>query len=293
MKILVISKSSQLYSSQRIIAEAQELGLDTKHLDIYESSHWSENERSSSTVVFNRYSGILYDDYDLQLCQSWKNNGALILNPIDELQTFRDKLSTHIFLNNLEVSCIPTRAIRGNVTRESLDNFIDFASDPSIHEDEYIIKPTRSNKGLGMSLCRGIDSLYTQLESYYHFKDQRFIIQPRMKGIREYRIFFIDQTIIGAFEKHSKRQDEFRLNAERSECFAINPEDLSDELISFFKVIRRNTNLFYGGIDILETEKQHYLLEVNPCPGFEALEKVCNVNVAKELITRVHQNIVN
>lgn len=293
MKILVISKSSQLYSSQRITEEAQKLGLDTKHLDIYESSHWRENERSSSTVVFNRYSGILYDDYDLQLCQSWKNNGALILNPIDELQVFRDKLSTHIFLNNLEVNCVPTRAIRGKVTRDGLESIIDFTPSASAIDDEYIIKPTRSNKGLGMSLCRGIDSLYTQLESYYHFKDQRFIIQPRMKGIREYRIFFIGETIIGAFEKHSKRKDEFRLNAERSECFSINPEDLSDDLVSFFKTIKRNTNLFYGGIDILETEEQHYLLEVNPCPGFEALEKVCNINVAKELITRVHQSIVN
>ncbi len=293
MKILVISKSSQLYSSQRIMEEAQKLGLETKHLDVYDASHWSENERSSSTVVFNRYSGILYDDYDLQLCQSWKNNGALILNPIEELQTFRDKLSTHIFLNNLEVSCVPTRAIRGKVTRDSLEGIIDFPPSASVHEDEYIIKPTRSNKGLGMSLCRGMDSLYTQLESYYHFKDQRFIIQPRMKGIREYRLFFIGQSVVGAFEKHSKRQDEFRLNAERSECFSIDPKDLSDELTSFFKVIQRNTNLFYGGIDILETDNQLYLLEVNPCPGFEALEKVCDINIAKELITRVHQNIVN
>lgn len=293
MKILVISKSSQLYSSKRIIEEAYNLGLETKHLDIYESSHWRENDRSSSTVVFNRYSGIQYDDYDLQLCQSWNNLGTLILNPIQELQTFRDKLSTHILLNNLEVNCIPTRAIRGLSSREEIESIVDFGGSSEFVDNEFIIKPTRSNKGLGMSLCRGIDSLYTQLESYYHFKDQRFIIQPRVNGIREYRLFFIGQKIVGAFEKHSKRQDEFRLNAQRSECFAISPEDLSEELVTFFKVIRRNTNLFYGGIDILETQDQHYLLEVNPCPGFEMLEKVCEVNIAKELISRVHQNIVN
>ncbi|WP_290731792.1 hypothetical protein [Halobacteriovorax sp. JY17] len=293
MKILVISKSRQLYSSKRLLEEAVSLGLETKHLDIYESSHWRENETSSAAVVFNRYSGILYDDFDLQLCQSWKNKGSLILNPIPELQIFRDKLSSHVFLNNLEVNCVPTRAIRGAVTRENLDSIIDFTPSDSSFENEYIIKPTRSNKGLGMSLCRGMDSLYTQLESYYHFKDQRFIIQPRLRGVREYRIFFVGQKIIGAFEKHSKRQDEFRLNAERSECFSIRPQDLSPELTSFFQTIRRNTNLFYGGIDILETEDQHFLLEVNPCPGFEMLEKVCEINVAKELITRVHQNIVN
>ncbi|ATH08266.1 hypothetical protein BIY24_09985 [Halobacteriovorax marinus] len=293
MKILVISKNSQLYSSARLLAEAQSLGLESKHQDIYQSSHWTENERSSSTVVFNRYSGILFDDYDLQLCQSWKNKGSLILNPIEELQIFRDKLSSHIFLNNLELSCIPTRAIRGALSREEIEEVIDFNDIPGQCPNEYIIKPTRSNKGLGMSLCRGIDSLYTQLESYYHFGDQRFIIQPRMRGIREYRLFFIEDQIIGAFEKHAKRQDEFRLNAQRSECFAIEPENLSEELISFFQTIRRNTHLFYGGIDILETENQFFILEVNPCPGFETLEEVCRVNVAKELISRVHQSMVN
>ena len=293
MKILVISKNRQLYSSKRILEEAQGLGLETKHVDIYDASHWRENETSSAAVVFNRYSGILHDDFDLQLCQSWKNKGSLILNPIPELQTFRDKLSTHIFLNNLEVSCVPTRAVRGNTSREALDSIIDFPASSSIVDKEYIIKPTRSNKGLGMSLCRGKDSLYTQLESYFHFKDQRFIIQPRVKGLREYRLFFAGEEIIGAFEKHPNSSGDFRLNAQRSECFPIIPEDLSPELTSFFQVIKRSTNLFYGGIDILETEDQLFLLEVNPCPGFEMLEKVCKVNVAKELVSRVHKSIVN
>jgi ribosomal protein S6--L-glutamate ligase len=144
-----------------------------------------------------------------------------------------------------------------------------------------------------MSLCRGEDSLFTQLESYYYFKDQRFIIQPKVKGVREYRLFFIDNDIVGAFEKRLKNKDEFRKNAERSHCIPITPKDLSPKLTSFFHMIKRNTNLFYGGIDILETDKELFLLEVNPCPGFETLEQVCEVNIAKELVNRIHQSFVN
>ncbi|OUR99989.1 hypothetical protein A9Q84_02860 [Halobacteriovorax marinus] len=293
MKVLVISQNSQLYSSSRLLQEAKQLDLPCRHVNIYETGHWSELESSDASVVFNRYSGIKYDDFDLQLCQSWKNQGALILNPVDETLTFRDKLSSHIFMNNLEVACSPTRAIRGDIPIELLEDIINFPKSDCFYEDEYIIKPTRSNKGYGISLCRGFDSLQSQLESYYYLKDQRFIIQPRIKGIREYRLFFVGQNIVGAFEKNGIHQNEFRLNANRSECFKIEPRDLSEGILSFFHEIRRNTNLFYGGIDLIETNDNLFLLEVNPCPGFETLEKVCEVNVAKELIDHVRNSFSN
>lgn len=293
MKVLVISQNSQLYSSMRIIQEAKHLDLPCRHVNIYEKGLWSEMESCSSSIVFNRYSGIKHDDFDLQMCKSWKNQGALILNPIEETLTFRDKLSSHIFLNNVEVSCCPTKAIRGEVSNNVLDEVINFPKSDSFVENEFIIKPTRSNKGFGISLCRGIDSLRSQLESYYYLKDQRFIIQPRIKGIREYRLFFVGENIVGAFEKQGRDESEFRLNADRSECFNINPRDLSEEILVFFHQVRRNTDLFYGGIDLIQTEENIFLLEVNPCPGFETLEKICEVNVAKELIDHVLKSFSN
>jgi ribosomal protein S6--L-glutamate ligase len=293
MKVLVISQNSQLYSTSRLLQEATALNIPIGQMNIYESGTWSEGQKCTSTVVFNRFSGVKYDDFDLQLASSWADQGSLILNPVDDTRIFRDKLSSHIFLSNLELPMPETKAIRGKLSRDRIDDVLNFNNHEDIFEEEYLIKPTRGNQGHGISLCRGRDALLSQLESYFYLQDQRYIIQPRLKIKREYRLFFIGQEIFASFEKHQKDTLDFRLNASRSECYKIIPNELSKELLSFFQIIKRNTRLFYGGIDIAETDKGLYLLEVNPCPGFEVLENVCEVNVARELLLQVQNSLSN
>lgn len=293
MKVLIISQNTQLYSTSRLLQEANELNIPISHENIYESGHWSAGDNCPGTVVFNRYSGILHDDFDLQVAKSWTENGSLILNPVEDCSTFRDKLSAHIFLNTLDIPTPETKAFRGAVTLERMQSQLEFKQTSDVVQNEYLIKPTRGNKGHGISLCRGIDSLASQLESYYFLKDQRYIIQPRLKIIREFRLFFIGEEVVAALEKHQKNLLDFRLNAERSECFKIDPQSLTEELYSFFHQVKRNTNLFYGGIDIAETDSGFYLIEVNPTPGFETLEKICGVNIAKELLLQVQNSLSN
>ena len=293
MKVLIISQNSQLYSTSRLLQEANELNIPVSQLNIYENGQWSVGEKCPGTVVFNRYSGVLYDDFDLQLAKSWSESGSLILNPVEDCKTFRDKLSAHIFLNSLDIPTPETKAFRGPVSLERVESLLSFKKSSDTFSNEFLIKPTRGNKGHGISLCRGLDSLASQLESYYFLKDQRYIIQPRLKIIREFRLFFVGEKIVAAFEKHQKNILDFRLNAERSECFKIEPEKLNEELCSFFHQVKRNTNLFYGGIDIAETEAGFYLIEVNPTPGFETLEKVCEINIAKELLLQVQNTLSN
>jgi ribosomal protein S6--L-glutamate ligase len=292
MKVLIISQNSQLYSTSRLLQEANDLNIPISQLNIYEDGAWSAGENCPGTVVFNRYSGVLYDDFDLQLAKSWSENGSLILNPVEDCKTFRDKLSAHIFLNTLDIPTPETKAFRGPVSLERLESQLQFKKSEDTFEDEFLIKPTRGNKGHGISLCRGIDSLASQLESYFYLKDQRYIIQPRLKILREFRLFFIGDKIVASFEKHQKNLLDFRLNAERSECFKIEPESINEELNSFFHQVKRSTNLFYGGIDIAETESGFYLIEINPTPGFETLEKVCGINIAKDLLLQV-QNVLS
>ena len=293
MKVLIISQNSQLYSTSRLLQEGNRLNIPIEHTDIYQTGQWSEGQKCPSTVVFNRYSGIKYDDFDLQLADSWSAEGSNIFNSVEDTRIFRDKLSAHIFMSKLDIPTPETKAIRGKIDRARLDSFLDFSKTDDIYNDEYLIKPTRGNKGFGITLARGRDSLLSILETQSCLNDQRYIIQPRLNIQREFRLFFIGNDIFAAFEKHQKDLIDFRLNADRSECFKISPNELSSELVSFFQMVRRNTNLFYGGIDIAQTTAGLYLLEVNPCPGFEVLENICEVNVAKELLLQVQNSISN
>ncbi|WP_127717460.1 RimK family alpha-L-glutamate ligase [Halobacteriovorax sp. HLS] len=292
MKVLIISQNSQLYSTSRLLQEARSLNIPASHQNIYESGHWEEAQKCPASVVFNRYSGTLYDDFDLQLAKNWSDLGTMVLNPVEDCRSFRDKLSAHILLSSLGVSTPQTKAFRGPISSGRIEQ-LEFRDASDVVKDEYLIKPTRGNKGHGISLCRGIDSLMSQLEAYYYLKDQKFIIQPRLKIKREFRLFFIGDHIYGAFEKNPKDKYDFRLNADRSDCYKIEPKNLTDELISFYNSIRRNTDLFYGGIDIAETDNGLYLLEVNPTPGFETLESICDLNVAKEILCQVQSALIN
>ena len=142
----------------------------------------------------------------------------------------------------------------------------------------------RGNQGIGVNLVNGLQSLKSILETFNALRDQKFIIQPYIKHTREWRVFIIKNEIIGIIERKLSA-DDFRGNSKRSTGKIIKKisTEMQDEIIRGATL----SGLDYCGVDIIDNGSNFYFLEFNPVPGFEQMEKLSGLNIARELITKL------
>ena len=70
----------------------------------------------------------------------------------------------------------------------------------------------------------------------------------------------------------------------------MEPLELTEELKTRAINAAKITKTEIAGVDIVESEKGLLVLEVNSIPGFTALQKVTDVNLAEEIVSYFLEN---
>lgn len=281
--IIVASESPDLYTTKRLLLEANKLKYQNSWLNPYQflisTNSVSSVKKESSALYFHRTTGIRYDDFDLIVSQHHSDLGYKITNPLHSLESFRSKDRQALFFAENKLSSIETVSYRGELN----ENYWDIISALS-SEQKFIIKMVRGNQGIGVNLVNGLQSLKSFLETFNAIKDQKFIIQPFIEHKREWRIFILKNEIIGIVERKLQKED-FRGNSKRSLGKIV--KKISAEIQNEALRGASLSGLDYCGVDIIDDGKDFYFLEFNPVPGFEQIEKLSGLNIARELITKL------
>ncbi|MFA6235736.1 MAG: ATP-grasp domain-containing protein [Bacteriovorax sp.] len=279
--VIVASESSALYTTKRILMEAKKLKYPSIWINPYEymlnPTTLSQNNKFG--LYFHRTTGIRYDDFDLLVSKQHELLGYKISNSLESLKSFRDKTDQALFLHQHGLSPIKTISYRGLLNEKCWESISQLSSN-----EKFIIKMARGNQGIGVNLVNGLSSLKSFLETFHALKDQKFIIQPFIEHKKEWRVFVIKNEIAGIIERTIEKED-FRGNAKRSEGRVIKKlsADIEAEVLRGADL----SGLDYCGVDIMTDKKNFYFLEMNPVPGFEQLEELSGLNIARELLCRI------
>ncbi len=282
-KIIVASESPHLYTTKRLLAEAQTLGYQNSWLNPYKyfltNTEVLLDLSNHEDIYFHRTTGIRYDDFDLMVSKYFSQSGFKISNPLLGIENFRDKDKQAFFFSANQITNIPSIMFRGPLTEEQWQKVLELSS-----VQKYILKMSRGNQGIGVNLINGAQSLKSLLETFLALKDQKFLIQPYLEHTREWRYFIIKNEIHAIIER-SISHDDFRGNSKRSsgQWIKKSPADLIESV----QKVARLSGLDYCGIDILEHNHQMYFIELNSIPGFEQIEELTKINIARELITKI------
>lgn len=277
--IIISSESSNLYTTKRLIAEANKLHLLPVHLNPFTHDlKIKENlslKNTASHYIF-RTTGIRFDDMDLLVAKYFAAGGTKIINPLGPLIENRNK---DIALFNLSLGKLPiieTVVFRGKINDDIKKAILHLKAN-----EKYILKMNRGNQGIGVQLINGTDSLLSILETYHALNDQKFHLQPYLPHQQEFRILLTENKILGVVEK-MKRPEDFRGNAKRAKTKLIKKHD--PVLIELAEKALKQFKYHYAGIDIIKTNDGYKILEVNSIPGFESIEQLSDKNIAKELL---------
>jgi ribosomal protein S6--L-glutamate ligase len=284
MKIAVLSRNANLYSTRRIIEAGTEKGHEMVVID-HLKCH-IEIEKKKPRLF---YKGEYLEGFDAvipRIGASVTFFGTAVVRQFEMMKIFtatesqalvrsRDKLRSLQILARAGVGLPKTVFTDYTNNTEQVINAVGGAP--------LVIKLLEGTQGLGVVLAESKNAGESILEAFNGLKArviaQEFIAEA---GGADIRAFIVDGVVVGAMKRQGK-EGEFRSNLHRGGSAHI--VTLSDEEENTALRAAKAMGLAIAGVDLLQSNKGPLVLEVNSSPGLEGKK-----DIAKEIIKYVERN---
>lgn len=209
--------------------------------------------------------------FRLDLLSAIEEYGIKLINSRESLEIASDKFLTSIFL---EHNNIPTpRTIICEDPSEAIESFEELGED-------VVLKPLYGSKGIGITRVNdkafAENVIYSLGQLNMVFYLQEFI--PHQN--RDIRILVLGKKAIAGMYRIS---DNWKTNVYAGA--RVEPLELTKELKDLAIRAAKVTKTEIAGVDIIESKQGLQVLEVNSIPGFTALQKVTDFNIAREIVS--------
>lgn len=263
LKILLLSRKFEIYSSRRLVEESVSRG----HTVLLWDPEWPLSRlRSQPDIILPRISSYRFTDA-VKVLEALEDQGALSLNPSQNYTIARNKWLTYQILKESDIATPLSYLLSKNEDKFPLTF-------------PFILKQLESSKGDGVFLIEKSEQISRIFEQT---GDKKLLLQefyPEAFGT-DVRAFVINGKIHAAMKRTAK-PGEFRSNLALGGT--AEPVELSHEECELVLKTTRTLGLQVSGVDLLRTRKGSLVLEANPCPGLEGIEKYSQQNLAKNII---------
>jgi len=289
MNIVILSRNPNLYSTSRLVEEAENRGHDVEIIDPLKCDIIIEKEKP--TIYYkDRYLdyvdaiipriGASVTFYGCAVVRQFEEMGVFTIASSDAILRSRDKLKSLQRLSKAGIGMPKT--VFTNYSRD-VEEVIEHVGGTPV-----IIKLLEGTQGLGVVLAESKNAAESVLEAFNGLQ-ARVIVQEFIKEAKgaDLRALVVDGQVVGAMKRQGK-EGEFRSNLHRGGSANIVKLDV-DELklaMNAAKVLK----LPVCGVDMLQSERGPLLLEVNSTPGLEGIEAATQKNIARAIITFIERS---
>lgn len=292
MKIAVLSRSKNIYSTAQLVEAGEKRGHEMVVLDHMKCVLVIEKGRPH---IF--YQGKELTDINAvipRIGASVTFYGAAVVRQFEMMKIFtavesqalvrsRDKLRSLQILARAGLG-MPKTAF-ANQTKD-IDNLLD-----SIGGAPCIVKLLEGTQGIGVILAESKKVATSVIEAFLKL-DAAMLVQEFIKEAKgaDIRAFVIDGQVVGAMKRQAK-EGEFRSNLHRggtAELIKLTPEERSTAIKAAKKL-----GLGIAGVDMLQSERGPLVMEVNSSPGLEGIQKATGIDIAGKIIEYVERNEFN
>ncbi len=289
MKIAVLSRNPQLYSTRRLVEAAEGRGHETIVVDHLRCNILIEKKHPSI-----HYKGIDLNDIDAvipRIGASVTFYGSAVVRQFEMMKVFtavesqalirsRDKLRSLQILSRAGMGLPKT--VFTNYSRE-VDELIDAVGGAPL-----IIKLLEGTQGLGVVLAENKKAAKSVIEAFHGLK-ARIIVQEFIKEAKgaDIRAFIVDGEVVGAMKRQAK-EGEFRSNLHRGGSSEIIKLTRAQKAAAI--AAARKMGLGVAGVDMLESSRGPLILEVNSSPGLQGIEKATGIDIAGKIIDFLERN---
>lgn len=283
MKIAILSRRSQLYSTRRLAEEATKRGHDVKIIDTLRcymnitsknpSIHYKGKILDKFDAIIPRI-GASITFYGAALARQFEMMGTFVANDSIAITRAQDKLRSLQLLSRKGVG-LPITGFA--YSPDDIQDLISMVGGPPL-----VIKILEGTQGIGVVLAETQQAATSVIEAFLdlqaHIMVQEYIKEAKAADIR---CFVVNGKVIAAMERQAKI-GEFRSNIHRGGTIRLAKltEEERTAAVHAAKVIGLNI----AGVDLLRSNRGPLIMEVNSSPGLEGIEKATKKNVAEIII---------
>jgi len=294
MKIAVLSRNKNLYSTKRILEAGEQRGHEMFLLDHMKCVLVIEQGRPH--IYYNGKEVLDVNAVIPRIGASATFYGSAVVRQFEMMKIFtavesqalvrsRDKLRSLQILARAGIG-IPKTAFASSPKDRDIDNVI-----ASIGGAPCVIKLLEGTQGIGVILAENQKAAKSVVEAFVKLKAQ-ILVQEFIKeaGGADLRVFVVDGQIVGSMKRQGK-EGEFRSNLHRggsATVINLTPEERATAIKAAKKL-----GLGISGVDLLQSSRGPLVMEVNSSPGLEGIEGATGIDIAGKIIDYVERNEFN
>ncbi len=292
MKIGILSRNKNLYSTKRLVEAAKQRGHDVQVVDILRCymnitssrptiyyKRKGVKERLDFDVVIPRI-GASVTTYGMAVLRQFEVANVYSVNESVAITRSRDKLRAHQLLARKAIGMpITGYANRADATQD----LIEFVGGAPL-----IVKVMSSTHGKGVLLAETNKAAESLINAFRDL-ETNFLVQEFIKdaGGSDIRCFVIGDKVIAAMQRTAK-EGEFRSNLHMGgSAKVVKLTSIERALaVKAAKVM----GLDLAGVDIVRSGHGPLVLEVNSSPGLEGIETATGKDIAGAIIDYIEKD---
>lgn len=283
MKLAILSRAPQAYSTQRLLAAATQRGHKARVLN---TLRFSIDLSGDAPDLW--YRGKQLSDYDAilpRIGNSITYFGTAVVRQFEQMDVYtpntangisnaRDKLRANQILSRHNMDMPATAFVRNRAdVRSAIE---------SVGGAPVVIKLLEGTQGIGVILAPQVKVAEAIIETL-HSTQQNVLIQrfvSESKG-RDVRALVVGDRVVAAMRRIASG-DEFRSNVHRGG--SVEPVELEPAYEQAAVRAAQIMGLRVAGVDMLEGKNGPLVMEVNSSPGLQGIESATGLDVAGAII---------
>lgn len=290
MKIAILSRNPNLYSTRRLVEAAEKHGHEAHVVDHLRCNIEIEQKGPSLFYGSDYLEG--FDAVIPRVGASVTFYGTAVVRQFEMMNVFSVNSSRGIVHSRDKLRCLQVLSKEGiglpktvftNYSR-NVEHVVESAGGAPV-----VLKLLEGTQGLGVVLAENQNAAQSVLEAFNGLK-ARVIVQEFIKEAKgaDIRAFIVDGEVVGAMKRQGK-EGEFRSNLHRGGSATI--LELTEEEKETAIKAAAAVGLGVAGVDLLQSARGPLVLEVNSSPGLEGIERATGVDIAGKIIAFIEKNV--
>lgn len=288
MKIIILSRGPQLYSTQSLLRAGMRRGHQIRVVDHVLCDFLIEKGRMA--VYHNGYLLDRPDAIIPRIGSSVTAKGAAVISQFEAMNRIttvrstallqaRDKLRSLQKLASCGIS-VPATAYLSD--SENIRSIIDQLGGLPV-----VIKLLESTHGVGVILAETFTNAEATIEAFQKLKE-RVIVQEFIKESKgaDVRALVVAGQVVAAMKRQAQA-GEFRSNLHRGA--SATPVELTAKETDVVLRATKIMGLDIAGVDLLRSNRGPLIMEINASPGLEGIETTTRIDVAGKIIRYLEQ----
>lgn len=281
-RLTILSGRPDLYSTQRLLDEADKAGFTA---DVVDYRRCSLGIGTTARVLYQgadlhphviiprignrstRYGAAVVRQLQTMGCATTTQPGAIL--------RARDKFAA---VQAMAAAGIPVPATSAARSPSGISEVLELVGGSPV-----VVKLVEGTHGSGVVLAETRKAAESLLAAFHQLKAdlcvQEFIADA---GGRDIRAIVVGGRVIAAMERQAEK-GEFRANLHQGA--SATPVELSEDEARIAVAAASCVGLGIAGVDLLRTSRGPLVLEANVSPGLKGIEQTSGVNVASEIVT--------